>query len=84
MAILKVCAVYDAQLEAFNRPLYVPAVGMAVRSFSDEVKRTSPDNPLNAHPEDFNLFHIADWSEDDGSFECVVPPRLLVKGIDIA
>ena len=34
-----VCAVKDRAVDAFNRPIYVPTIGVAIRSFTDEVNR---------------------------------------------
>ena len=36
MAKLFVCAVHDSKAEGFGRPMFVPAVGLAVRAFLDE------------------------------------------------
>jgi hypothetical protein len=80
---LKVCALYDSQLGAFNRPMFVQSTGLAVRSFIDEVKRVDGNNPLHAHPEDFLLYHVADWEEDTATFDNIVPPVILVKGLDV-
>ena len=46
-----VCAVKDRAVDAFNRPLYVPTVGVAIRSFTDECNKK--DSELNIHPEDY-------------------------------
>ena len=32
------CAVYDVKAEAYGRPMFVPAVGLAMRAFMDEIK----------------------------------------------
>lgn len=80
MAILKVLAVYDVKAAAFNRPLFVPAVGLAERSFADEVNRVAPDNAMNSHPEDFNLFLIGEYDEVSGALSPLNPPSLMVSG----
>lgn len=80
MAILKALAVYDVKASAFNRPLFVPAVGLAERSFSDEINRVGADNPMNAHPEDFNLFLIGEYDEVSGLLTPLNPPSLMVSG----
>lgn len=63
-----VCAVYDSAVNAYGQPFFVVAVGAALRSFVDEVNRKAPDNQLNQHPEDFVLFHLADFDEESGEF----------------
>jgi len=72
MAMLAVCAVWDSAVQAYLRPLFVPHTGAAMRSFGDEVNRKSPDgNPLNAHPEDYELHHLAMFDEVNGQFHNV-------------
>lgn len=76
-----VVSVRDSAMQAFGRPLFVPSVGVAVRSFADEVNRKSDDNQMNKHPEDFELYALADFDEVTGVFS---PPadgvRCLARG----
>lgn len=79
-----VCAVRDSAMQAFAQPAFVPSVGVAVRSFSSEVNRKDPQNVLSQHPEDFELWHVADWNEEAGAFS--VPeggPRCVARGKDV-
>lgn len=84
MAKLQVCAVWDSAVQAFNRPIFVPHAQAAVRSFSDEVNRSSEDNTLNKHPDDFELRLLATFDEESGQFG--VPEggtRVLVRAKDV-
>lgn len=81
MAKLMVCSVYDRALEGFSRPFFVPAIGMAVRSFSDEVNRVAPDNEMNRHPEDYSLFQLASFDDSTGEFETAVRPLQLCTAL---
>lgn len=85
MSKLYVVAVKDSAIEAFNRPFYVPAVGAAVRSFTDEVNRKAEDNPMHAHPDDYSLHVLAVFDDETGTFSPENPegPRLLARGKDI-
>lgn len=80
--ILFVCAVYDRALEAYNRPLFVPHKGAALRSFTDEALRVADDNTLNKHPEDYELFCFGTFDDTTGVFQCGAPERL-VRAKDI-
>lgn len=60
----KVCAVLDSKLGEYGQPFFVTAIGQAVRSFGDEVKRADPQNMLNKHPEDFSLWHIGEFDSE--------------------
>lgn len=69
--VLYVCAARDRATEAFARPFYVHRPAEAIRSFADEVSR-KPDpgqaNPLYAHPSDFELWQLATFDDNSGSF----------------
>lgn len=77
MAVLFACSVRDEALQAFNRPIFVNALGLAIRSFEDECRRESPDNAMRNHPKDFSLWHIGSYDEGIGRLTALdVPVRL--------
>jgi len=82
MAKLVVCALFDSAIQAYTRPIFVQAIGQAVRSFNDEVNRQAADNQLNAHPEDFHLSLIGTWDEETGKFD-QAETRVLARGQDV-
>lgn len=63
-----VCAVFDSATRLYGQPFFVAHVGAALRSFVDEVNRKASDNQLSLHPEDFTLFHLADFDDETGGF----------------
>lgn len=81
-----VCTVKDLASQLFGQPIFVPAVAQAVRGFRDEVAREAPpeQNPLHAHPEDFELWCLAIYDDESGRFECPADyPQLVVRGKDV-
>ena len=66
-------AIWDSAMQAYNLPITVPTIQMAIRSFADEVNRTDPSNHLNAHPDDYELHHLANWDEQTGHYEQLKP-----------
>lgn len=80
MTVLIVCAVRDRALDAFMQPIFVPAVGLAIRSFSDEVNR--PDSPMFSHSDDYDLYLIGSYDDSVGA---LVPesPRQVAIGKDM-
>lgn len=78
---LVICAVRDSAVNAFIRPFYVPAVGAAIRGFSDEVNRK--DSEMHKHPEDYELFELGVFDEDTGRFSQLSEPRALARGKDV-
>lgn len=79
-----VVSVRDSAMQSFGRPVFVPSVGYAIRSFSDEINRHAEDNQMHRHPEDFELVYLADFDEGTGQFS--VPAegqRVLARGKDV-
>lgn len=75
-----ICAVKDRAADAFGRPLFVPSVGLAIRSFSDEVNRSDSENQMFNHSDDFDLYEIGSFDDNTGIIECHAQPKLLSLG----
>lgn len=80
--ILIVCSVRDRAVDAFMRPIFVPAAGAAIRSFSDEVNRVSPENEMNRHPSDYDLYELGQFDDQTGILSSHSSPRVLMRGQD--
>lgn len=74
----KICVIRDRALDAFGVPVFVASKGQAIRSFSDEVNRVDPNNSLNKHPEDFEMFYLGEYDDETATFECERPQQLAV------
>lgn len=70
MTILTIVAVKDRAVDAYNRPFYVPTIGAAIRSFTDEVNRK--ESEMQAHPEDYDLYDMGTFCDQTGTF---TPPE---------
>jgi len=75
-----ICSVKDRAADAYGRPLFVPSVGLAIRSFSDEVNREATDNQMYHHSDDFDLFELGTYDDSTGIIECHSQPKLLTLG----
>lgn len=64
----KVLAIRDRAADVFGQPIFVPSLGGAIRSFSDEVNRKAEGNALNQHPEDFDLYLLGEFDDATGEF----------------
>jgi hypothetical protein len=58
----------------------LPATGVAIRSFQDEVNRNAEDNQMYAHPDDFDLYELGIFDDFDGKFDLHEAPKLLALG----
>lgn len=80
MSVLRMCAVHDSAVDAFNPPIFVAAVGAATRSFIDEVNR--PDSAFYMHPDDFQLYELGTFDQITGTFQAT-EPVLVCRGKDV-
>lgn len=73
---LVICAVKDLAADSFNRPFFTQSLGIALRSFGDEVIRDAPDNAMNRHPEHFVLYKLGEFDDATGLFDTAAPQQL--------
>lgn len=78
MMLYHVFSVRDRSADAYGRPFFHTSKGGAIRSFSDEINGSGPDNVLAKHPEDFDLFYLGTFSDDRGEFVTVRPEQIAV------
>lgn len=76
-------SVRDTKSEAYGRPFFVQSIGVAIRSFDDEVNNPEENNMLYKHSEDFALFHVGNFDDSKGSVEAVNPPKILIEGMQV-
>jgi hypothetical protein len=78
--ILTICTVKDRAADAYGRPMFVPSIGVAIRSFSDEINHKNADNQLYNHPDDFDLYELGQFDDNTGLFTLHEQPKLLSLG----
>lgn len=77
---MQVCAVKDFAVDAFMNPFCVPHLGLAARSFEDEVMKS--DSPMNKHPKDYALYHLGAFDAESGKFDSLATPHMLARAGD--
>jgi len=78
-----IVSVRDTAAEAFGRPMYLQSLGVAIRSFTDEVNREDKDNQLFNHPDDFDLYEFGVFDDSIGKYELRDNPTVIVRGKDV-
>lgn len=81
MTVYVVVAIKDSALNAFMQPVFTPSVGLAQRSFADEVNNR--ESPMSRHPEDYSLYQLGSWTDVTGLFIQMPEPVLVVRGKDV-
>lgn len=80
---LVIVSIFDRAAGAFGRPAFVPSKGVAMRSFSEEVNRIGDDNMVNKHPDDFDMFYLGEFDDNNALFALSNPPELLARAKDL-
>lgn len=78
--IYKIVAVHDRAAAAYGRPIFALAIGQAIRSFQDEIRRVAPDNEMNRHPEDYDLYELGEFDDNTGQFTSLSSPIQIAIG----
>lgn len=78
-----IVSVRDRAADVFTPPMFVPSLGVAMRSFSDEVNRADEKNMLYQHPEDFDLYQFGTYDDGVGKFDLLESPRQVCIGKDV-
>jgi hypothetical protein len=78
-----IVSVRDTAAEAYGRPMYLQSLGVAIRSFTDEVNREDKDNQLFNHPDDFDLYELGVFDDSLGKYELRDNPTVIVRGKDV-
>jgi len=69
---LKVFSVFDSKIGTFARPFFMKTQGEALRGWLDVVN--DERSAFSKHPEDFTLFEIGSFEDEEGRFENHVTP----------
>lgn len=79
-----IVSVFDSASRLFGQPIFVPAIPVATRSFTDEVNNKSNGSPMFDHPEDFVLYHLGYFDDESGLFESLHDnPVIVVRAKDV-
>lgn len=79
--IKKVYSVYDSKAGAYLPPFMMRSHGEAIRGFQDVVN--DGKSMFSAHPEDYTLFHIADFDEISGKYKLPTAQEALATGLNV-
>lgn len=75
---IKVFSVYDSKVSIFGQPFFDQYEQSAIRNFSDAVNDSSnPNNMWNKHPEDYSLFQIGEFDNENGKIDSLLPKNLI-------
>lgn len=64
----------DIKAATFAAPFTAPTRGMALRMFADHVN--DPQSMPHKHPEDFELYELGTYNDQDGAISAATPKQL--------
>jgi len=70
----KMFVIYDVKANAYMQPWFLTQTGMALRAFSDCVN--DPEHNFGRHPEDYTLFQIGDFDDQDARINWNAPQSM--------
>lgn len=79
---LKIYAIRDRATDQYGTPMFLLAVGQAIRSFTDEINKQDAQNQLYMHPDDFDLYELGEYETNTGKFE-TKEPEMKTIGKDV-
>lgn len=72
---LEICCIYDVKARAYLPPVFVTHIDVFMRSVRTAANTAS--HLIGQCPEDFHMFHLGTWSDDQGLFKLLGAPNPL-------
>lgn len=69
-----IVSVFDKKTSLYHNPVTVRSIGDAIRDF--ETLKKNPDNRYGQHPEDYELYKIGEFNDDNGEIVTSKPMHL--------
>lgn len=76
---MNVYSVFDSASKSFMRPMFMSTDGQAIRVFQDEANNNK--TLIYAHPDQFTLFKIGEFDDNDGELVSIGSPVSLGNAI---
>ena len=71
---LKIYSIFDTASGMYFRPFFMQSDGQAARAFKD--LSTDLEHDVGKHPEDYTLFCLGEWDDNNGEIIAEDPRRL--------
>lgn len=79
--ITQLFTVYDSKAEAYAQPFHQQSKGAAIRAFTDTV--ADPTHAFHRHPEDYVLFHLGSYDDQNAAFDLFASPVPLIRANEV-
>lgn len=79
--LLKMYSIRDSKGELFNTPFFNKSHGEAERNFRTLVN--DGKSTVNKYPEDFDLYYLGDYDDNDGKCIPLDTPQHIIKAVQV-
>ena len=76
--IVKVFTVFDSKVGAYLQPFFMRSRGEAIRAYTDMCNDGKSE--FNKYPEDYTLFELGEYSDENAKFHMYDAPHSLGVG----
>jgi len=73
-------SIYDVKAQNYHIPYNLKNEAIAIREFADIVN--DPQTSIYKHPEDYTLFKIGTWDDQNAQFKLEKTPKALGTGVE--
>jgi len=77
---MQVFSIFDKKAIVFSQPFFLQNQGVALRAFADLAQDNS--SKIAKHPEDYDLYQLANFDDVEGSFESLKQPVFITHALD--
>lgn len=70
----QIFCIYDSKAQAYAQPFFLPNEQVAIRSVQE--LSNDPTHEFYKHAEDYSLYHIGTYSEEQGKLEPIDPKHI--------
>lgn len=74
---LQMYVIFDSKALVYNRPFYLPNDDVALRTAKD--LRQDPNSEAFKNPEDYTLFHIGSYDDENAEITTLPTPQPLIR-----
>lgn len=78
-----IVAVKDRAVDNYEDPSAQRSTQDAIRKFKDMINAEPERSPMAAHPDDYDLYQIGEYNEQQGTINPLEHPQLLARGKDL-
>ena len=79
--MFKAFAVLDVKASAYGMPMFMSTRGLALRGFADACADSR--SMLAQHPEDYQLFEIGEYDQNNGRLNSLEQPELVATASQV-